>query len=82
MTRESPFEQWRLKYMQGMAASPEIMRLLAIAFEGGRVAEREACAKLCDAECNKEDPMKIIGTYESGCYLTAEFLANEIRSRK
>ena len=44
--------------------------------------EREACAKLCDAECNKEDPMKIIGTYESGCYLTAEFLANEIRSRK
>ena len=44
--------------------------------------EREACAKLCDAECNKEDPMKIIGTYESGCYLTAEFLVNEIRSRK
>ena len=47
-----------------------------------REDEREACAKLCDAECNKEDPIKIIGTYESGCYLTAEFLANEIRSRK
>lgn len=44
--------------------------------------EREACAALCDAECNKEDPMKIISTYESGCYMMAEFLANEIRSRK
>jgi|GEM_PF-6921103 len=48
MNRVSPFEQWRLEHMQGMAASPEIMRLLAIAFEGGRTDEREACAKLCD----------------------------------
>ena len=47
-----------------------------------RADEREACAALCDAECNKEAPMKIISTYESGCYMMAEFLANEIRSRK
>jgi hypothetical protein len=48
MNIDSPFEQWRLTKMQGMAASREIMELLALAFEGGRVAEREACAKLCD----------------------------------
>ena len=47
-----------------------------------RQDEREACAKLCDAECNKEAPMKIISTFESGCYVTADYLANEIRSRK
>jgi hypothetical protein len=47
---DSPFEQWRLKYMKGMAASREIMELLALAFEGGRVAEREACAKLCEEQ--------------------------------
>jgi hypothetical protein len=41
---DSPFEQWRMKYMRGTAASREIMELLALAFEGGRVAEREACA--------------------------------------
>lgn len=41
MNIDSPFEQWRLKYMQGMAASRDIMELLALAFEGGRVAERE-----------------------------------------
>lgn len=50
MNIDSPFEQWRLKYMKGTAASREIMELLALAFEGGRVAEREACAKLCDNE--------------------------------
>lgn len=46
MNVDSPFEQWRLKYMRGTAASREIMELLALAFEGGRVAEREACADL------------------------------------
>jgi hypothetical protein len=44
MNIDSPFEQWRLKYMKGTAASRDIMELLALAFEGGRVAEREACA--------------------------------------
>jgi hypothetical protein len=48
MNIDSPFEQWRLKYMKDMAASREIMELLALAFEGGRVAEREANAKLAD----------------------------------
>jgi hypothetical protein len=48
MNIDSPFEQWRLKYMKGIAASRDIMELLALAFEGGRVAEREACAKLCE----------------------------------
>jgi hypothetical protein len=48
MNIDSPFEQWRLKYMKGMAASRDIMELLALAFEGGRVAEREANAKLAD----------------------------------
>jgi hypothetical protein len=50
MNIDSPFEQWRLKYMKGMAASREIMELLALAFEGGRIAEREACASLCYSE--------------------------------
>ena len=29
MNIDSPFEQWRLKYMKGMAASRDIMELLA-----------------------------------------------------
>jgi hypothetical protein len=32
MNIDSPFEQWRLKYMKGTAASSEIMELLALAF--------------------------------------------------
>jgi hypothetical protein len=45
-------------------------------------AEREACAKLCDALKNPiDDPLAPVGQYESGCYITAEFLADAIRAR-
>jgi hypothetical protein len=45
-------------------------------------AEREACAKLCDALKNPiDDPLAPVGQYESGGYITAEFLADTIRAR-
>ena len=45
-------------------------------------AEREACAKLCDALKNPiDDPLAPVGQYESGGYITAEFLADAIRAR-
>lgn len=74
MNIDSPFEQWRLKHMKGMAASREIMELLALAFEGGRVAEREACAKLCE---EVGDKAKDNDGYTVGGYACAK----EIRKR-
>ena len=44
-------------------------------------AEREACAKVCDAECNPTPNEGHITTYQSGCYITAEYLASAIRTR-
>lgn len=45
-------------------------------------AEREACAKLCDAHKNPiDDPTAPVGQYESGGYIMAEFLADAIRAR-
>jgi hypothetical protein len=45
-------------------------------------AEREACAKLCDALKNPiDDPLAPVGQYEGGGYITAEFLADAIRAR-
>jgi hypothetical protein len=44
-------------------------------------AEREACAKLCDAECNPTPNEGHITTYQSGGYITAEYLAAAIRAR-
>lgn len=45
-------------------------------------AEREACAALCDALKNPiDDPMVPVGQYESGGYITAEYLADAIRAR-
>ena len=67
---------------EAKSCAEHYFEIMSIAIDSARKGEREACAKLCDAECNKEDPMKIISTYESGCYMMAEFLANEIRSRK
>ena len=47
-----------------------------------RESEREACAKLCDAHKNPiDDPTAPVGQYESGGYITAEFLADAIRAR-
>jgi len=45
-------------------------------------AEREACAQICDALKNPiDDPLAPVGQYESGGYITAEFLADAIRAR-
>ena len=40
----SPFEQYRLKHLKGIAMSAEIYQMIAEAFEAGQAAEREACA--------------------------------------
>jgi len=45
-------------------------------------AEREACAKLCDAECNPAPNEGHVSSYQAGCYITAEFLAAAIRARE
>ena len=52
MNINSPFEQWRLKYMQGKAASGEIMELLALAFEEGRAVSKPWVG-LTDVEVGK-----------------------------
>ena len=45
-------------------------------------AEREACAKLCDKETNlNADKHEHVSQYQSGCYITAEYLAAAIRTR-
>ncbi len=44
-------------------------------------AEREACAKLCDAECNPTPNEGNITTYQSGGYIMAEYLASAIRAK-
>jgi len=51
--------------------------------EGAIAAEREACAKVCDKEINPNaDKHEPVSQYQSGCYITAEFLAATIRARK
>jgi hypothetical protein len=49
--------------------------------ENAALAEREACAKVCDAECNPTPHEGHITTYQSGGYIMAEYLASAIRAR-
>ena len=45
-------------------------------------AEREACAKVCDENTNPNaDKYEPVSQYQSGCYITAEYLAAAIRAR-
>jgi hypothetical protein len=44
--------------------------------------EREACATVCDKETNPNtDKHEPVSQYQSGCYITAEYLATAIRAR-
>ena len=39
MNQKSPFEQWRENHLYQIAVSPEILKLIAEAFQGGRLYE-------------------------------------------
>jgi hypothetical protein len=39
MNQKSPFEQWRENHLYQIAVSPEILKLIAEAFQGGRMYE-------------------------------------------
>jgi hypothetical protein len=43
--KPSPFELWRRENLNNTAVSKEILELIAKAFEGGQLSEREACAE-------------------------------------
>jgi hypothetical protein len=50
--------------------------------EGAIQEEREACAKVCDENINPNaDKYEPVSQYQSGCYITAEYLATAIRAR-
>ena len=78
----------RLAHEAGLhiATDHDWMPIIALAYaqkfaEVVRAEEREACAKVCDAECNPTPHEGHITTYQSGGYIMAEYLASAIRAR-
>ena len=45
MNEKSPFEQWREHHLYQIAVSPEILKLIAEAFQGGRLYEMQPLQK-------------------------------------
>ena len=61
-----------------MECDKEVLKLINAAIE----EEREACAKVCDENTNPNaDKYEPVSQYQSGCYITAEYLAAAIRAR-
>lgn len=61
MNQKSPFEQWRENHLYQIAVSPEILKLIAEAFQGGRLYEMQPFQKrewigLTDEEINEWTP--------------------------
>jgi hypothetical protein len=74
MAREAGGDDWGI-FRDFM---PEIERFANLVAS----AEREACATVCDKETNPNaDMYEPVSQYQSGCYITAEFLAAAIRAR-
>jgi hypothetical protein len=81
MTREAGFHilQNGFRNHKLFVMNPEHMAKFAALVAA---AEREECAKVCDKHKRPiDDPLALVGQYESGSYITAEFLADAIRAR-
>jgi len=80
MAREAGFcdaKQMELN-IEWTCVLPELQHFAKLA----EAAEREACAKLCDENTNPNtDKHEPVSQYQSGCYITAEYLAAAIRAR-
>jgi hypothetical protein len=45
MNQKSPFDQWSENHLYQIAASPEVLKLIAEAFQGGRLYEMQPFQK-------------------------------------
>jgi len=71
----------RMMEEAGFPFTPDTMYRMP-EFENLVRLEREACAKLCDKDTNPNtDKYEPVSQYQSGCYITAEYLAAAIRAR-
>jgi hypothetical protein len=59
----------------------DVVKAIVDKAENAALEEREACAKVCDAECNPAPNEGHVSSYQAGSYITAEYLAAAMRAR-
>lgn len=81
------------KYQHNLASNPvqirisfdgdeaALLRFAAMVEQRAAAAEREACAKIADAEISKYPPGAPFNQYQSGIFSAAEHIAEAIRAR-
>lgn len=77
----SPFEQYRLKHLNGIAMSADLFKMIAEAFEAGQIAEREVIAKMIE---DAPPLVKFAQNDKGGCLMcgfTPKLASEIIRAR-
>jgi len=76
MNQKSPFEQWRENHLYQIAVSPEILKLIAEAFQGGRLYEMQPFQKREWVGLTDEERDDLLDNY-----ITAEGRARAIEAK-
>jgi len=66
MNQKSPIEQWRENHLYQIAVSPEVLKLIAEAFQGGRLYEMQPFQKREWVDLTDEDIKSVRQTFPLG----------------
>ena len=72
------YDEWREGYFSGPLTNEAMARA---AWNAATSIEREACAKIADAEIAKYPPGAPFNQYQSGIFSAAEHISEAIRTR-
>ena len=81
MNQKSPFEQWRENHLYQIGVSPEILKLIAEAFQGGRLYEMQPFQKRTWVGLTDEEIWQIATDSTIGGDLHADKFAKAIEAK-
>jgi hypothetical protein len=86
MNEKSPFEQWRENHLNQIVVSPEILKLIAEAFQGGRLYEMKPPKQrtwigLDAEEIRKTDHHMVTGAYHYSFRQGARWAEETLKER-
>jgi hypothetical protein len=79
MNQKSPFEQWRENHLYQIAVSPEVLKLIAEAFQGGRLYEMKPFQKREWSGLTEDDKVLIKHDANFNQFMTAGEYADRVQ---
>jgi hypothetical protein len=79
MNQKSPFEQWSENHLYQIAVSPEVFKLIAEAFQGGRLYEMQPFQKRAWVGLTEDDKVLIKHDANFSQFMTAGEYADRVQ---